>query len=137
MFLTPRQETNASTPPLSLLRIDHSEQETSLQPLLKPFTALTEPDLISPSLSPQSLSHDRNLTAHAGFHFSVDSRLGSLEGEEESMQSEEEMGGERQERVMNQGSCCYSSGSEKVSGVEEVQTKAVGTRAFGLLRDIL
>ena len=138
MLLIPRQEMDEGNyiPPLSLLRVSYSEQEISLQPLLKPFTALAEPDLYSPPPSP--LPQDRDSIAEHQFSFR--SRLGSLEGKEETMQSEEEVGRgwglrERQERVMSQG----GSYSEEVRsrGVEAARAKAVGTRAFGLLRDVL
>ena len=138
MLLIPRQETdegNCIVPLLSLLRISHPEQEISLQPLLKPFTALAEPDLYSPPPSP--LPQDRDSIAERQFSFH--SRLGSLEGKEETKQTEEEVGGgwglrERQERVMSQ----VGSDSEEVRGVEAARAKAVGTRAFGhLMQDIL
>ena len=136
-MLTPRQETDEENciPPLSLLRIDHPERETSLQPLLKPFTSLVDYDLYLFSPPPSPLLQDR-VDSTVEYYFSFHSRLGSLEGKEVTMQSEEAVGGvwglrERQDRVMSQG----SSGSEVVRGVSEAaQTKAVGTHA---LRDIL
>ena len=133
LALTPTQETFNSEnyiPPLSLLRVEDPEQEISLPSLLKSFTALAEPDLISPPLSP--LPQDRVLTA--GFQFSVDSRLGSLEGEEVTTQSEEERWGLR-ERIVSQG----SRESEEIRGVITAKTKSVGARAIDLdlLRDIL
>ena len=135
LLLTPMQETLSSVSilPLSLLRIDHPEQEVSLPTLLKPFPELAESDLYSPQLSP--LPQDRDSIAECQFSFH--SRLGSLEGKEETKQSEEEVeagpGGvwglrERQGRVMSQG----DSDSEVVRGVEAARAKAVGTRAFGI-----
>lgn len=109
-MVTPRQEMRFDDseesynvmPSLSMLRIDLPDQETLLQPSLELFTSLAEPNLLSPPLSPLLQDRELNTALHM-IYYECDSPV----DEEDTMQSQHEVGGTlstrvRQERVMCQ-----------------------------------